>query len=345
MKKQSRKKRKRRHSLLYKFIFLIEIIIILAFIIFGILLKSISSVNTTPLEKEKLVTVHEDTNMDDYTNIALFGVDTRSEDLSSEKSRSDAIIVASINNQSKEVKLISLYRDTYCSVNGTYTKLTHAYAYGGPELAISTINRNLDLNIEQYATVNFKIMVDIVNAIGGVELEVESDFIDDLNTYIREMNRQNGGNSPEFTSAGPYTFDGNQAVAYARIRHNQNGDFSRASRQRILLQAIAKQAQHHPLSFLKAVNKVLPQVQTNMTTSDITKMLLSASSYNIVENDGFPYDHTEARLSDGLYYDIPRTLKTNVIKLHENLFGTENYQVSNELNKINDKICLQTGFY
>lgn len=343
MKKQVRKKRKKRHSLLYKFIFLIEVIVILIFIIFGLLLKSISSVNSTPLDADQLVTVHEDANMEDYTNIALFGVDTRSEDLSSEKSRSDAIIVASINNRTKEVKLISLYRDTYCSVNGTYTKLTHAYAYGGPELAISTINRNLDLDIEQYATVNFTIMANIVDAIGGVELEVESDFIDDLNTYIREMNNQTGGNSSEFTSAGTYTFDGNQAVAYARIRHNQNGDFSRASRQRILLQAIAKQAQQHPFAFLKAVNKVLPQVQTNMETSDIMKLLLSSSGYTISENDGFPYEHTERRLSDGLYYNIPQTLKENVIKLHLNLFGSENYQVSDELNRINEKICLQTG--
>ncbi|MEE1312190.1 MAG: LCP family protein [Lachnospiraceae bacterium] len=345
MSKVQKKKRKKKTSSLYKFLLFLEILIIAVFILIGLTIKCISNVSTTPLDESQLVTVNEDINMENYTNIVLFGVDTRSTDLSSEASRSDAIIVASINNSTKEVKLISIYRDSYVSVNGTYTKINHAYAYGGPELAISTINRNYDLNISQYATVNFKIMANIIDALGGIELEVEADFIDDLNKYIKSVNYYNGGNSPGFTSAGTYTFDGNQAVAYARIRHNQNGDISRANRQRIVLKAIMDKAKTHPVTFMKAMNDVLPQIQTNMTTNDLMKMVFSAPLYKIVDQEGFPYDHTEVRLSDGIYYDVPTTLEENVIKLHENLFGTINYQISDELNRINEKIMSQTGYY
>jgi LCP family protein required for cell wall assembly len=344
MSKKKNKKRKRRHPLLFKFILLIEILVIVVFVIAGILLKTVSTVHTTPLDEDELVTVHEDSNMSDYTNIALFGVDTRSEDLDSERSRSDSIIIVSINNSTKEVNLVSVYRDLYCSVNGTYTKINHAYAYGGPELAISTLNRNFDLDISQYATVNFKIMANIVDAIGGIELTVESDFIDDLNKFVKQVNKLNGGDSPTFSSAGTYTFDGNQAVAYARIRHNQNGDISRASRQRLVLQAIMKKGQSNPIAFVKAMKDVLPQIQTNIESDNLTKMALNVLRYKIGEQIGFPYEHTETRLSDGLYYDVPTTLEQNVVELHKTLFGTENYQISEELTKINQKIIWQTGY-
>lgn len=342
--KKKRRKKKRR-SILFKFIFLIEILFLAAVAMYAVLITTINTIQTTSLNTEELITVHNDSNMENYTNIALFGVDTRSEDLASEKSRSDAIIIVSINNGTKEVKLTSIYRDTYCSVNGTYTKINHAYAYGGPELAISTLNRNFDLDISQYATVNFKIMANIVDAIGGIDLKVEDDFIDDLNKYIKEVNKLNGGDSSVFSSAGNYTLDGNQAVAYARIRHNQNGDISRAGRQRMVLQAIMKKGQTHPVAFLKAMKEVLPQIQTNIDSKTLRKLALNALNYEISQQEGFPYDHRAVRLSDGLYYDVPTTLKENVVLLHKNLFGTEDYQISDELTTINNKIMWQTGLY
>lgn len=345
--KSSKKKRrkKKRHPILMKFILLLEILFIAAIALYALLINIINRIETTPLDESQLVTVNNDSNMENYTNIALFGIDTRSQDLSSEKSRSDAIIIVTINNETKEVKLTSVYRDTYCSVNGTYTKINHAYAYGGPELAISTLNRNFDLNITQYATVNFKIMANIVDAIGGIELEVEADFIDDLNKYINEVNKLNGGDSATFTSAGTYTLDGNQAVAYARIRHNQNGDISRANRQRLVLQAIMKKGQQHPITFIRAMKEILPQIQTNLDSTTLRNLVLNALQYDLSQQEGFPYYHTDIRLSDGIYYDVPVTLEKNVVELHKNLFGTENYQMSDELTQINNKIMWQTGIY
>ena len=122
-----------------------------------------------------------------------------------DRNRWDSIIVVSINNSTKDVKLLSIYRDTYVSINGKYSKINAAYSWGGPELAISTINRNLDLNIEKYATVNFKILADIVDA-GGIEVKVDKSILKNLNAYIGDMNRINGGHSPKLSSAADYTW-------------------------------------------------------------------------------------------------------------------------------------------
>ena len=157
--------------------------------------------------------------MTDYTNYAFFGIDSQTGSMSDRGNRSDSIIVVSINNSTKDVKLLSIYRDTYVSINGKYNKINAAYSWGGPELAISTINRNLDLNIEKYATVNFKILADIVDAVGGIEVKVDKSILKNLNAYIGDMNRINGGHSPKLSSAGTYTLDGNQSVAYSRIRY------------------------------------------------------------------------------------------------------------------------------
>ncbi|MCQ2492052.1 MAG: LCP family protein [Lachnospiraceae bacterium] len=342
------RKKKRKISCMGVLLSLLLVVIIIAGGAFAAVNKFadsyINQIVTTPLDESKypLITVNEDKNMKHYTNIVLFGIDTREENIQNINTRSDSIIIVSINNKTNEVQLTSVYRDTVCSMNGVYTKIAHAYANGGPSLAISTINRNLDLNISQYATVNFKVMANIINAIGGLELEVEADFIADLNKYIKEVNKLCGGDSPIFEQAGTYNLDGNQAVAYARIRHNQNGDFSRANRQRIVLKAIEKKAKKEPLQFMEALKDVLPQIQTNMTHKDLKHMMFKALKYNIVGQQGFPEDRKFGRVR-GMSVNVPTTLEENVVELHNTLFGTENYQVSEELSKINQKIIYQSG--
>lgn len=192
---------KRRHSPIRWIFILLFLIVVLIGVILGVSYTKLGKINSTPMNQSKLVTVHEDANMKDYTNIALFGIDSQTGSMSDRGNRSDSIIVVSINNQTKEIKMLSIYRDTYVSVNGHYTKINAAYSMGGPELAVSTINRNLDLNITQYATVNFKILADIVDAIGGIEVKVDSSILKNLNSYIGDMNRLNGGDSPKIKPA------------------------------------------------------------------------------------------------------------------------------------------------
>ena len=295
--------------------------------------------------------------MTDYTNYAFFGIDSQTGSMSDRGNRSDSIIVVSINNSTKDVKLLSIYRDTYVSINGKYSKINAAYSWGGPELAISTINRNLDLNIEKYATVNFKILADIVDAVGGIEVKVDKSILKNLNAYIGDMNRINGGHSPKLSSADTYTLDGNQAVAYSRIRYTAGGDLARAGRQREVLQKIFDKAKKNPLKMMSVMDEILPQVKTNMSQDELFSgsffffpfqiMFISKRiiEYGLVIKDqqGFPWDQKELRYY-GTYYGFPTTLKENAIRAHKYLFGTSDYQVSDELSRINQKIIYRAGY-
>ncbi|OLR59232.1 cell envelope-like function transcriptional attenuator common domain protein [Anaerostipes sp. 494a] len=342
--KLSKKRRKkRRSSPIRTLVFLLTLILLLIGVFAGMVYTKLGSTQTSPLDQSQLVTVNNDSSMKDYTNYAFFGIDSQTGSMSDRGNRSDSIIIVSINNSTKEVKLLSVYRDTFVSINGRYNKINAAYSWGGPELAVSTINRNLDLNIEKYATVNFKILADLVDAIGGIEVDVDSSILKNLNAYIKDMNRINGGNSPTLPSGGTYTLDGNQAVAYSRIRYTAGGDLARAGRQREVLQKIFEKGKKSPLKLMSALDKVLPQVKTNMDQKELFNMFLSAFRYEIKDQQGFPWDQKEMKYY-GTYYGFPTTLKENAIRAHKYLFGTDNYQISDELGRINQKIIWRVGY-
>lgn len=335
-------KKRRRSPIRFLFLLILLIAVLIGIVVF-MLHSKLGKVQTKVLDQSQLVTVNNDNNMKDYTNYAFFGIDSQTGSMSDRGNRSDSIIVVSINNSTKEVKLLSIYRDTFLSINGKYSKINAAYSWGGPELAISTINRNLDLNIEKYATVNFKILANIVDAVGGIEVKVDKSIIKNLNSYIKDMNRINGGNSSTIKSAGTYTLDGNQAVAYSRIRYTAEGDLARAGRQREVLEKIFEKGKKNPLKMMSVMDEVLPQVKTNMSQDELFKMVLSVFKYNIKDQQGFPWNQKEMRYY-GSYYGFPTTLKENAIRAHKYLFGTKDYQVSDELSKINQKIIYRAGY-
>ena len=335
-------KKRRRSPIRFLFLLILLIAVLIGIVVF-MLHSKLGKVQTKVLDQSQLVTVNNDNNMKDYTNYAFFGIDSQTGSMSDRGNRSDSIIVVSINNSTKEVKLLSIYRDTFLSINGKYSKINAAYSWGGPELAISTINRNLDLNIEKYATVNFKILANIVDAVGGIEVKVDKSIIKNLNSYIKDMNRINGGNSSTIKSAGTYTLDGNQAVAYSRIRYTAGGDLARAGRQREVLEKIFEKGKKNPLKMMSVMDEVLPQVKTNMSQDELFKMVLSVFKYNIKDQQGFPWNQKEMRYY-GSYYGFPTTLKENAIRAHKYLFGTKDYQGSDELSKINQKIIYRAGY-
>lgn len=335
-------KKRRRSPIRFLFLLILLIAVLIGIVVF-MLHSKLGKVQTKALDQSQLVTVNNDNNMKDYTNYAFFGIDSQTGSMSDRGNRSDSIIVVSINNSTKEVKLLSIYRDTFLSINGKYSKINAAYSWGGPELAISTINRNLDLNIEKYATVNFKILANIVDAVGGIEVKVDKSIIKNLNSYIKDMNRINGGNSSTIKTAGTYTLDGNQAVAYSRIRYTAGGDLARAGRQREVLEKIFEKGKKNPLKMMAVMDEVLPQVKTNMSQDELFKMVLSVFKYNIKDQQGFPWNQKEMRYY-GSYYAFPTTLKENAIRAHEYLFGTKDYQVSDELSRINQKIIYRVGY-
>ena len=328
-------------------------ILLLVLVLFGLVYFSLrliyGNVEKSSLDYDTLCVTEMDKNMDGYQNIALFGVDNQDNTISDTGSRTDSIIIASINKSTKAVKLMSIYRDTYVSINGTYDKINAAYAYGGPEMAIQTINRNLDLNVEDYATVNFKALADAIDIVGGIELTIKSEKeLDNLNDYIGNMNHINGGNSPEFDDVGTYTFDGNQAVAYSRIRYMEGGDHERANHQRLVLQGLADKLKSQPWKLASLVRHVLPQCRTSLSEGDLAMLTMSGITMDLEDSQGYPFHSVDARYN-GIYYGFPlRTSESlndyssgvvyNAALAHRYLFGTENYQASEELEKIGQKV-------
>ena len=307
------------------------------------------NVEKANLNHDALCVSSLDDNMKNYQNIVLFGVDNQDNEISDTGSRTDSIIIASINKSSKDIKLMSIYRDTYVSINGSYDKINAAYAYGGPEMAIQTINRNLDLNVEDYATVNFKALADAVDIMGGIELTIKSEKeLDNLNAYIGNMNKINGGDSPTFDDVGTYTFDGNQAVAYSRIRYMEGGDHERANHQRLVLQGLSDRIKAKPWKIPTLISKVLPQCRTSLSSGDLAMLTMSGIRMNLKDSQGYPFHSVDARYN-GIYYGFPlRTSDSledyssgvvyNAALAHQYLFGTENYQASEELEKIGQKV-------
>ena len=281
--------------------------------------------------------------LSEYRNIALFGLDSREDDYG-RGNRSDCIIIASINKKTDEVKLVSVYRDTYLLLTGrSLDKVTHAYSYGGAELAVSTLNANLDLNIQEYVTVNFDAVVDAVDALGGITMPITSDEVKYINSYIDENNRVTGHNSSHITTAGTYKLDGVQALAYSRIRYTAGGDYKRTERMRDVLEAMLKKAKSLSVSELvNFVNIMLPKISTNISSTDIIGLAPTLMNINISESKGWP-EETQGSTIGGVYYGVPVNLEDNVETLHKKLFDQENYICSETVKDISSQIINKTG--
>ena len=306
-------------------------------------------------EEENLsdVQVEENTNLDEattaklekFTTIALFGVDSRTGILG-KGSRSDTIIIASINNETKEVKLCSVFRDTYLNMtNGTYNKANAAYAFGGPDQAIRMLNLNLDLNISKYVSVDFTAIANAVDALGGIEMEITDAEVSHLNNYTVETSEVVGRSTTKLPGPGTYNLDGIQAVSYCRIRYTKGDDFKRAERQRTVIAKIVEKAKTADVATLnKIIDEMFPQVATNLKAADVTSMAADVLSYNIVGSDGFPFDRTTGTFGSKGSCVVAADLTSNVEQLHEFLFGAEDgYTVSDGVKEISAKITSETG--
>lgn len=279
-------------------------------------------------EEDLNVSAQAEENLADFRNIAIFGIDSR-EDSYSKGNRSDCIIIASINNKTKEVKLVSVYRDTYVQIEGHgLDKITHAYSYGEAPLAIKTLNENLDLNIKEFVTVNFDAVKEIIDDIGGISMEITSEEVSHI---------------PGLTKAGTYNLTGEQALAYARIRYATGGDYKRTERMRDVLTAVANKVKTMNISQLnKLVNDLLPKVYTNITASDIFSLLPSVPSFKITDSIGWPYETKGITLDR--WYGIPITLESNVTRLHQEVFGENDYVPSDNIKQISNEIIEKTGY-
>lgn len=281
-----------------------------------------------------------------YRNIALFGVDARNGELG-KGTRSDTIMIASINQDTQEIKLISVFRDTYLNLsNDTYNKCNTAYAQGGPEQAINMLNMNLDLDITDYVTIGFSGLIDAVDVLGGIEVEVTEAEITHLNNYQLCMSEELGVDYTPVKQSGRQLLNGMQATAYCRIRYTKGDDFRRTERQRAVLAAMMDKAGGAPLNILtEMVNAVLPQVETSLNVGEILDVLGSVANYSMAASDGFPFEGGRAGANVGSKGScvIPEDLEENVRQLHHMLYPEENYSPSAQVRLISEEIMEQTG--
>ena len=344
---RNREKKKNRGLKIFGIIVLVLIIILVAIIGFTyfFVTSKLNKIQKVDIDISQLdISEEAAQNLSGYRNIALFAIDSRSNEDYGRGNRSDGIIIASINNDTKEVRLASVYRDTYVQIEGHgLDKITHAYSYGEAPLAISTLNTNLDLNIKEFVTVNFDAVAEAINELGGVTITVDSQELNYINKYIKETSSVTGITTNQLSTPGTLTLDGVQAVAYARIRYTEGGDYKRAERMRTVVEATFNKLKTKSLTEINSfVDNILPKIYTNISTNDMIAMIPDLTKYKVSDSIGWPYEIRGITMS--AWYGIPVTLESNVTRLHQELFGEQNYIPSETVKNISNQIVTKTGY-
>ena len=323
-----------------KVLFVLEIIVLLLFIgglyVYGQISSRLDKIEQPELKKEKIVVNQEAPKMTGYKTYVLFGIDTRGEGSQYSAQNSDTMIIVSVNNDTKEVRMVSVYRDTLLNVgDDTYTKANAAYALGGPEQAITMLNTNLDLDISDYATADFSALVEVVDDLGGLDIPLSYAEIEHMNNYCVETSKLTGKDytpiekpepKPEDEEAivGTYHLNGVQATSYCRIRYTASLDMGRTERQRRVIQMIVDKAKKAGLSTIfDIMDQVFPMVKTSVSKTEILKMIPAMIGYSIDETTGFPNDYKFAQVKGSVI--VPTTLESNVLKIHQFLYGDASY--------------------
>ena len=348
-----------------KILFDVEIIVLMLFIgglyVYGQLNSKLDKINQPVLDDSKIKVNQEvqdsidsqESTLTGYTTYALFGIDHRDKNTALGGENSDTIIIASVNNDTKDVKLVSVYRDTLLNLgNDTYSKANAAYAYGEAEQAITMLNTNLDLNISEYATVNFNALTTIIDDLGGLDMDMSYAEIVHMNNYCVETSEETGKDytpielpdRPDDIEAVQYHYhlNGVQATSYCRIRYTASLDMGRTERQRRVIQMIVSKAKSAGLGkIFKIMDDVFPMVTTSMTKDEILQLLPTLIGYSVDDTTGFPTSYKFSNVKGSII--VPTTLETNVIELHKFLYGDEAYTPSATVKANSEKILEIVG--
>lgn len=334
-------------------IFLIILLVLVIFIL-GLGVAGYTFVNGKigKMQKENIDTtavgINEETKQElkGYRNIALLGIDSRADDYGL-GNRSDCMMIASINQETNGIKLISVYRDTYVYVmeNGTkrLDKITHAYSYGGAQNTLKSLNEAMDLNITEFVTVNFDAVIAAVDSLGGVYIDIDESEIRYVNDYIDATSESSGVKSSHITHSGRQKLDGVQAVSYTRVRYTAGGDYKRTERMRTVVEAMLSKAKTLNVGQLNSfADTILPKIRTNISTSEIWGLIPKLASFKVTESIGWPYDTKGITLDR--WYGVPVTLKSNVERLHKEAFEQEDYEASDTVKEMSAAIVKKTGY-
>ena len=296
--------------------------------------------------RNEIMSPEQKKHMTGYRTIAVFGVDSRDGNVN-KGTNADVIMICNINRDTGEIRLVSVFRDTYLNTgNGNvYNKINSAYATGGAAQALAALNKNLDLDISEYVTFNWKSVADGINMLNGVDIDISKAEFRYINSFITETVEKTGVPSVHLKSAGMNHLDGVQAVAYARLR-KMDTDFQRTERQRLVIQKTFEKAKKADLGLLNRILLMeVDQIGSNLTFSDFTELLLDISKYHIGETGGFPFTRGDMTIGKKGDCVVPQTLESNVSELHKLLFDKEGYEPSDVVKKISAKIAADSGMY
>ena len=349
-----------------KILFAVEIIVLLLFIgglyVYGQLNARLDKIDKPRTENAQPIEVNqevqdsinaEESKLTGYTTYALFGIDHRDKSATGGMN-SDTMIIASVNNDTKDVRLASVYRDTLLNVyDDTYSKANAAYARS-PEAAVNMLNRNMDLNITDYATVNFSALTEIVDALGGLDIDMSYAEIVHMNSYCEETSKETGKpfepvplpERPEDIEKIDYRFhlNGVQVTSYCRIRYTASLDMGRTERQRKVIQLIVQKAKKAGLpTIFKIMDAVFPMVSTSMDKTEILQLLPTVIGYSLNETTGFPSSFKFSNVKGSVIVPTKEgtaeaDLVSNVIALHKFLYGDESYTPSSTVQEISAQI-------
>lgn len=294
------------------------------------------------IKVEDMTNPHIDTDtrqvMRENWTIAVFGVDSTDGSLGT-GSNADVIMLCNINQKTGAIRVVSIYRDTCMKVGekNPYRKINEAYARGGIKQAVEALNENLDIEIDDYVAVNWKAVADAVNLLGGIEMDITRAEFRYINSYITSTVKGSGVGSYQLKAPGPNHLDGVQTVAYARLR-KMDTDFQRTERQREVLKQVLEKAKAADLSVLNNILiGVLPQTMSSLEMDSLIPIAVNLKKYHLEDTAGFPFDLETKRIWEnrkGIDYVFPMDLESNVVKLHQFLYGTEEYAPSQQVKEI-----------
>ncbi len=318
---------------------------------FGVAASTLGKMGKLDIDQSELnISSQAESNLGKYTNIAVLGVDARDVEDDSD-SRSDAIVIVSINNDTNEVKMFSVFRDTLLDLGGDagLDKITHAYFYGGAQNTLAALNKNMDLNVEKAVVINWKTVAEVIDALGGIKINVKESEIEEMNKYVGGTAKTTGSKKKKIKHAGKQTLNGAQAVTYARIRKDAlTGDYRRNERMKIVMSKTFKKAKKADIFTLKKIcDNAFPQAKTNITTSEMMSMALKFKKYDMTSSTtGWPYDvegWTGYAGAGYAWYGPPVTLQSNVEKLYDKFFDISDYEPTETVQTISNDIINLTG--
>ncbi|MCF0129272.1 MAG: LCP family protein [Pseudobutyrivibrio sp.] len=355
----ARAKKKKRERKRKTLILMLEVLVVLVLLLVAFVWTKMGKVNwdeTIEVSDLQINELDEETEalMDEYTTIALFGVDNRTNG-DYESGNSDSMMIVSINNETKEVNVVSVMRDTYMRIDSSdkYRKCNYAYNHGGPKTSLNMLNANLDIQVDGYVAVDFMALAQVVDAVGGIEVDITKSFLDATNpstglpafaSYIAEVSEVTGIETEWYLDPGYQTLDGVQTVAYCRNRYAGGDDYARTERQReVILKIVEKLKTAKPNQLNDVIDAILPQVSTSLTAPQVLGLAYDLTKYQVGATCGFPFDLTTGEFGDKGSLVVPCTLEDNVVKLHKFLYNQEQYEPTATVKGISQQIMSDTN--